>query len=158
MKNLICSGQATISKEIWSCGFKNEKVVLLYTEYKEANICSAASILISLSRGTAICSKTNSRDLASLSLLRTQITQMYPTRAAKPTKAKIANAKNPSDLKKRSKPEMASIWVIWVRNKDREARSLEFVLLQVAVPRDNEIKIDAAEQMFASLYSVYKST
>src|SRR3990170_4463676 len=50
------------------------------------------------------------------------------------------------------------IWVIWVRNKDREARSLEFVLLQVAVPRDNEIKIDAAEQMFASLYSVYKST
>ena len=50
------------------------------------------------------------------------------------------------------------IWIIWVRNKDREARSLEFVLLQVAVPRDNEIKIDAAEQMFASLYSVYKST
>ena len=50
------------------------------------------------------------------------------------------------------------IWVIWVRNKDREARSLEFVLLQIAVPRDNEIKIDAAEQMFASLYSVYKSS
>ena len=49
------------------------------------------------------------------------------------------------------------IWVIWMRNKNREERSLEFVLLQVAVPRDNEIKIDAAEQMFSSLYSIYKS-
>ena len=28
--------------------------------------------------------------------------------------------------------------------RDREKRSLEFVVLQVAVPRDNEIKIDAA--------------
>src|SRR3989344_3352470 len=34
--------------------------------------------------------------------------------------------------------------------------SLGFVLLSVAVPRDNEIKIDAAEQMFSSLASVYK--
>jgi len=38
--------------------------------------------------------------------------------------------------------------------KDREKRSLEFVILQVAVPRDNETKIDAAEQMFASLFSI----
>src|SRR3989344_4668126 len=49
------------------------------------------------------------------------------------------------------------VWVIWMKNKDREARSLDFVLLSVAVPRDNEIKIDAAEQMFSSIYSVYKS-
>src|SRR3990167_6463954 len=49
------------------------------------------------------------------------------------------------------------IWLLWMRNKNREERSLEFVLLSVAVPRDNEIKIDAAEQMFSSLYSVYKS-
>ena len=49
-------------------------------------------------------------------------------------------------------------WVIWMRNKNREERSLDFVLLSVAVPRDNEIKIDAAEQMFSSLYSVYKSS
>ena len=49
------------------------------------------------------------------------------------------------------------IWVIWMRNRNREERSLEFVLLLVAVPRDNEIKIDAAEQMFSSLYSIYKS-
>ena len=46
--------------------------------------------------------------------------------------------------------------VRWWKFKDREKRSLEFVLLQVAVPRDNEIKIDAAEQMFASLFSVKK--
>src|SRR3989344_1033320 len=46
--------------------------------------------------------------------------------------------------------------VICMRNKNREERSLDFVLMQVAVPRDNEIKIDAAEQMFSSLYSVYK--
>ena len=38
--------------------------------------------------------------------------------------------------------------------RDREKHSLEFVVLQVAVPRDNEIKIDAAEQMFASLTSI----
>src|SRR3989337_2790103 len=50
------------------------------------------------------------------------------------------------------------IWLLWMRNKNREERSLEFVLLSVAVPRDNEIKIDAAEQMFACLYAVYKST
>ncbi|MBI2598948.1 type IV secretion system DNA-binding domain-containing protein, partial [Candidatus Curtissbacteria bacterium] len=48
------------------------------------------------------------------------------------------------------------VWMLWVRNKNREERSLDFVLLLVAVPRDNEIKIDAAEQMFASLYSIYR--
>ena len=48
------------------------------------------------------------------------------------------------------------IWVLWMKNKDREERSLDFVLLMVAVPRDNEIKIDAAEQMFASLYSIHR--
>lgn len=48
------------------------------------------------------------------------------------------------------------IFLLW-KYRDREERSLEFVLLQIAVPRDNEIKIDAAEQMFSSLYSIYKS-
>ncbi|MBI4059184.1 TraM recognition domain-containing protein [Candidatus Microgenomates bacterium] len=42
------------------------------------------------------------------------------------------------------------------RFRDREERSLSGVLLQVAVPRDNEIKIDAAEQMFAALTSIKK--
>ncbi|MDZ7586112.1 MAG: type IV secretion system DNA-binding domain-containing protein [Patescibacteria group bacterium] len=47
--------------------------------------------------------------------------------------------------------------VHWLKFKDREKRSLEFVVLQIAVPRDNEVKIDGAEQMFASLFSVKKS-
>jgi len=44
----------------------------------------------------------------------------------------------------------------WWRYKDREKKSLEYVLLQVALPYGNEIKIDAAEQMFSSLYSIKK--
>ena len=47
-------------------------------------------------------------------------------------------------------------FVLWWRHKEREEHSLDYVLLQVAVPFDNEIKIDAAEQMFASLYSIKK--
>ena len=47
--------------------------------------------------------------------------------------------------------------VHWWKFRDREKKSLGFKLLQIAVPRDNEIKIDAAEQMFASLFSVKKS-
>ena len=42
------------------------------------------------------------------------------------------------------------------RHKDREEKSLQMVVLQVAVPRDNEIKIDAMEQIFSSLYSIKK--
>ena len=49
------------------------------------------------------------------------------------------------------------IFAHWLKFKDREKRSLEFVVLQIAVPRDNEVKIDGAEQMFASLFSVKKS-
>lgn len=45
---------------------------------------------------------------------------------------------------------------VYYKHRNREERSLDSVLLQVAVPRDNEIKIDAAEQMFASLYAVKK--
>lgn len=44
-------------------------------------------------------------------------------------------------------------FLLW-KYRDREKRSLEYVLLQVAVPRDNEIKIDAAEQLFSSLHSI----
>ncbi len=47
------------------------------------------------------------------------------------------------------------VFFLW-KYRDREERSLEYVLMQVAVPRDNEIKIDAAEQLFASLHSMYK--
>ncbi len=47
--------------------------------------------------------------------------------------------------------------ILWYRNRDREKYSLESVLLQVTIPRDNEIKIEAAEQMFSALYSVKKN-
>jgi len=40
--------------------------------------------------------------------------------------------------------------------RGREKRSLNFVTLQFALPRENEIKIDVAEQMFASLYAIKK--
>jgi hypothetical protein len=40
--------------------------------------------------------------------------------------------------------------------KEREAESLRSKLLQVTIQRDNEIKIDAAEQFFSSLVSMYK--
>ena len=51
---------------------------------------------------------------------------------------------------------LAYIFILWWRNRNREEKSLEYVLLQVALPADNEIKIDAAEQMWASLYSIKK--
>jgi hypothetical protein len=38
--------------------------------------------------------------------------------------------------------------------RGREKKSLDFVTLQLALPRGNEIKIDVAEQMFASLYAI----
>lgn len=40
--------------------------------------------------------------------------------------------------------------------RGREEESIDSVLLQVAVPRDNEIKIDAMEQLFSSFYSIKK--
>lgn len=47
--------------------------------------------------------------------------------------------------------------ILWYRNRNREKDSLNSVLLQVAVPRDNETKIDTAEQLFSSLASIGKS-
>ena len=45
----------------------------------------------------------------------------------------------------------------WIKYKDREKTSLQFVVLQIKVPRGNEIKIDAAEQLFATFASLRKS-
>ncbi len=42
----------------------------------------------------------------------------------------------------------------WLKHRNRETYALGFVTLWVRLPRDNEIKIDAAEQMFAGLYSL----
>jgi hypothetical protein len=41
--------------------------------------------------------------------------------------------------------------------RKREKASLDSTLLQIALPRDNEVKIDAAEQLFASFASLHKS-
>src|SRR3989304_6056284 len=43
---------------------------------------------------------------------------------------------------------------LWWKYRGREKQSLEFVLLQVTVPKDNEVKIDAAEQFFSALASL----
>ena len=45
----------------------------------------------------------------------------------------------------------------WIKHRQREKSSLQFVLLQIKVPRGNEIKIDAAEQLFATFTSLRKS-
>ncbi len=46
------------------------------------------------------------------------------------------------------------VFVMWMRNRSRESQSLNSTLLQVTMPRDNEVKIDAAEQLFSSLASL----
>ncbi|MDO8619584.1 MAG: DUF87 domain-containing protein [Candidatus Daviesbacteria bacterium] len=48
-------------------------------------------------------------------------------------------------------------FVGWIKYRNREKVSLEYILLQVTVPRGNEIKIDAAEQLFGTLASLKKS-
>jgi len=45
---------------------------------------------------------------------------------------------------------------IYFKNRDRESASIDSVLLQVGLPRNNELKIDVMEQLFASLYSIKK--
>src|SRR3990167_2796354 len=48
------------------------------------------------------------------------------------------------------------VFVQFYRWRDREEHALSYVLLQVAVPRDNEIKIDTMEQFFSSMYTLYR--
>ncbi len=47
--------------------------------------------------------------------------------------------------------------VIYLRLKKREKISLEMVTMEVRLSKDNELKIDAAEQMFSSFSSLKKS-
>ena len=47
--------------------------------------------------------------------------------------------------------------LIWYKWRDREEKSLKQVNLFIAVPQDNEIKIDATEQIISSFASMYKS-
>jgi len=51
---------------------------------------------------------------------------------------------------------LGKLLIIWYKNRGREKVSLESVLLQIALPRDNEIKIDTAEQLFSSLSAIGK--
>lgn len=51
----------------------------------------------------------------------------------------------------------AYVAITLFKYRDREARSLDMTVMQIAVPRGNEIKIDAMEQLFASLSSIKKS-
>jgi hypothetical protein len=46
------------------------------------------------------------------------------------------------------------LFIIWFSNREREKKSLDSTLIQVTLPRDNEIKIDAAEQFFASFAGI----
>lgn len=43
-----------------------------------------------------------------------------------------------------------------IKHKDREKIALDSTLLQIALPRDNEVKIDAAEQLFSSFASLHQ--
>ncbi len=54
---------------------------------------------------------------------------------------------------------LALIWLffLWLKYRRREERSLSMVTFEVLVPKDNEIKVDAAEQMFSSFASLYHS-
>lgn len=46
------------------------------------------------------------------------------------------------------------LYGLWRKNKLRHEKAMEMKHLEVRLPRDNEIKIDAAEQMFASFASL----
>jgi len=48
------------------------------------------------------------------------------------------------------------IGLILFKNRDREEASIDSVLLQVALPRNNELKVDVMDQLFSSLYSMKK--
>ncbi len=51
---------------------------------------------------------------------------------------------------------LGQIGLTLFRHRGREERSVDSVLLQIALPRNNETKIDAMEQVFSSLYTIKK--
>ncbi len=46
------------------------------------------------------------------------------------------------------------VYGFWKKNKERKEMALDTTLLEISLPRENEIKIDAAEQLFSSLTSI----
>ena len=46
------------------------------------------------------------------------------------------------------------LFLQWLKYHQREKYSLEMVMLQVLLPKDSEVKIEAMEQMFNALHSI----
>ena len=51
---------------------------------------------------------------------------------------------------------LGQIGLTFFKHRGREEKSVDSILLQVALPRNNETKIDAMEQVFSSLYTIKK--
>lgn len=49
-------------------------------------------------------------------------------------------------------------FLFYWRNRTREAQALDYVTLLVRLPKDNEVKIEAAEQMFTAIHSLKLDT
>lgn len=49
------------------------------------------------------------------------------------------------------------LFIQWFKHRNREQYSLNLVTLKVLLPKDNEVKIEAAEQMFNALHSLHQS-
>ena len=52
----------------------------------------------------------------------------------------------------------AYLFLQWFKHRRREQYSLDTVMLRVLLPKDNEVKIEAAEQMFNALHSIKQSS
>lgn len=51
----------------------------------------------------------------------------------------------------------AFVAFIYFKNRKREENSIDSVLLQVAIPRNNEFKVDVMDQLISGFYSIKKS-
>jgi len=51
---------------------------------------------------------------------------------------------------------LGQIVLTFFKHRGREVKSVDSILLQIALPRNNETKIDAMEQVFSSLYTIKK--
>ncbi|MFI5265649.1 MAG: type IV secretory system conjugative DNA transfer family protein, partial [Candidatus Levyibacteriota bacterium] len=49
---------------------------------------------------------------------------------------------------------IVAVFLFWRKNRERQKKALEMVMFEVSLPRENEIKIDAAEQMFSSFAGI----
>src|ERR1035437_4369680 len=49
---------------------------------------------------------------------------------------------------------IVAAFLFWRKNRERQKKALEMVMFEVSLPRENEIKIDAAEQMCSSFAGI----